>query len=59
MNDKIKIDVKNDQVNEIISFLLKMEIRAKLVLNFDGKGGVTPELTVNNESLCKLLLDKI
>lgn len=52
------IDVCNEQINDVVKILLEKKIRAKLVLNFDGNGNIVPELTVNNESLFKIILVK-
>lgn len=50
------IDVCDSQINDIVKILLDKKVRAKLILNFDGTGKIVPELTVNNESLFKIIL---
>lgn len=50
------IDVCDSQINDIVKILLDKKVRAKLILNFDGTGKIVPELTLNHESLFKIIL---
>jgi len=50
---KININC-NEKINEIVALMLKEKAAGKIILNFDGKGNVTPELVLHNESLYKI-----